>query len=79
MPAGRQCGGDLERDPCSTQIPTDPNSEVLPAADGQQIVTMCLSPAEETLAVSTDRGQMFRLSLAAVHLRKVRPAGGAEL
>lgn len=53
------------------QIPYDPYSEVLPTAEGQQIVTMCMSPAEETLAISTDRGQMYRLSLATVHMRKV--------
>lgn len=40
-------------------------------AEREQIVTMCMSPAEETLAISTDRGQMYRLSLATVHLRKV--------
>lgn len=37
----------------------------------QQIVTMCMSPAEETLAISTDRGQMYHLSLSSIDMKKV--------
>lgn len=32
---------------------------------------MCISPAEETLAISTDRGQLYSFSLSSVELNKV--------
>ncbi|XP_040890430.1 cilia- and flagella-associated protein 57 [Toxotes jaculatrix] len=52
------------------QIPPDPyNNEVTPA-ESQEIHTMCISPAEETLALSTDQGQLYSVSLSSVDINK---------
>lgn len=54
-----------------SQIPPDPYSNDLTPAECQEIDTMCISPAEETLAISTDRGQMYSVSLSTVEANKV--------
>ncbi|XP_069559333.1 cilia- and flagella-associated protein 57 [Brachyistius frenatus] len=55
------------------QIPPEPcGSDSTPAGEGREINTMCISPAEETLAVSTDRGQMYGVSLSSVDVNKER-------
>lgn len=41
-------------------------------SDNQDIETMCISPAEETLAVSTDRGQLYSINLSAVDVTQVK-------
>ncbi|XP_037831258.1 cilia- and flagella-associated protein 57 isoform X3 [Kryptolebias marmoratus] len=51
-------------------IPSDPCSLSCPA-ESQKIDTMCISPAEETLAISTDRGQLYSISLSSVLTNKV--------
>lgn len=33
---------------------------------------MCVSPSEETLAVSTDTGQLYSISLSAVDMKQVK-------
>ncbi|XP_075952842.1 cilia- and flagella-associated protein 57 [Anarhichas minor] len=52
------------------RMPADPCSNELTSAECQEIHTMCISPAEETLAVSTDRGQLYSFSLSSVVLNK---------
>ncbi|XP_068567972.1 cilia- and flagella-associated protein 57 isoform X2 [Cebidichthys violaceus] len=52
------------------RIPADPCSNEPTSAESQEIHTMCISPAEETLAVSTDRGQLYGFSLSSVELNK---------
>ncbi|XP_044067286.1 cilia- and flagella-associated protein 57 isoform X2 [Siniperca chuatsi] len=52
------------------QIPPDPYSNELTPAECQEIDTMCISPAEETLAISTDRGQLYSVSLSSVEMNK---------
>lgn len=32
---------------------------------------MCMSPAEETLAVSTDRGQLYSINLSSAEMKRV--------
>lgn len=54
------------------QIPSDPHSNELDPCDSQAIESMCVSPAEETLAVSTDRGQLYSISLSAVDIKQVK-------
>lgn len=54
------------------QIPSDPSSKELGPSDSQDIETMCMSPSEETLAVSTDRGQLYSISLSAVDVKQVQ-------
>ncbi|XP_041639690.1 cilia- and flagella-associated protein 57 [Cheilinus undulatus] len=52
------------------QIPSDPYcSEMIPA-ECQLIDTMCISPAEETLAISTNKGQLYHFSLSSVETNK---------
>lgn len=55
------------------QIPADPYSNDPGPSDNQDIESMCVSPAEETLAVSTDRGQLYSISLSAVAVDQVKP------
>ncbi|XP_029288716.1 LOW QUALITY PROTEIN: cilia- and flagella-associated protein 57 [Cottoperca gobio] len=50
------------------RIPTH-SSELTPA-ECQVIGTMCMSPAEETLAISTDRGQLYSFSLSTLEINK---------
>ncbi|XP_034387977.1 cilia- and flagella-associated protein 57 [Cyclopterus lumpus] len=52
------------------RIPPDPRSNELTPAECQEIDTMCISPAEETLAISTDRGQLYSFSLSSVEIHK---------
>ncbi|XP_037639358.1 cilia- and flagella-associated protein 57 [Sebastes umbrosus] len=52
------------------RIPPDPCSNELTSAECQEIDTVCISPAEETLAISTDRGQLYSFSLSSVEINK---------
>uniref|UniRef100_A0A3Q1ITP4 EML-like second beta-propeller domain-containing protein n=1 Tax=Anabas testudineus TaxID=64144 RepID=A0A3Q1ITP4_ANATE len=52
------------------QIPPDPYSNEVTAAECQEVDTMCISPAEETLAISTDQGQLYSVSLSSVDVHK---------
>ena len=54
------------------QIPPDPYSNDLSPAEFQEIDTMCISPAEETLAISTDKGQLYSFNLSSVDMIKVK-------
>ncbi|GLD61367.1 cilia- and flagella-associated protein 57 [Lates japonicus] len=51
-------------------IPPDPYSNEVTPAECQEIDTMCISPAEETLAISTDQGQLYSVSLSSVDINK---------
>lgn len=53
------------------QIPPDPCCSDVTPAEYQQIDAICISPAEETLAISTDRGQLYSVSLSSVDMNKV--------
>ncbi|XP_022601312.1 cilia- and flagella-associated protein 57 [Seriola dumerili] len=55
------------------QIPPDKYSNEVTRAECQEIDTMCISPAEETLAISTDQGQLYSLSLSSVDINKEEP------
>ncbi|XP_029007881.1 cilia- and flagella-associated protein 57 [Betta splendens] len=52
------------------QIPPDPFSNEVTAAENQEVDTMCISPAEETLAISTDQGQLYSVSLSVLDMHK---------
>ncbi|XP_024126534.1 cilia- and flagella-associated protein 57 isoform X2 [Oryzias melastigma] len=52
------------------QIPPDPQGDLLTPADGQEIHSMCMSPAEETLAISTTRGQLLSVIVSAADMNK---------
>lgn len=49
------------------QIPVDPYS----SQPLQAIATMCFSPAEKTLVISTDRGKLYRISLTSTEISEV--------
>uniref|UniRef100_A0A667XCB5 Cilia and flagella associated protein 57 n=1 Tax=Myripristis murdjan TaxID=586833 RepID=A0A667XCB5_9TELE len=52
------------------RIRPDPCSEDPAQAELQQISTVCVSPSEETLAVSTEEGQLYSISLSSVETSK---------
>ncbi|MCJ8731889.1 hypothetical protein PDJAM_G00204930 [Pangasius djambal] len=52
------------------KIPPDPCSNEPSQAEQQEIATMCISPSEETLATSTDRGQIYLIALASAEMSK---------
>ncbi|XP_049894725.1 cilia- and flagella-associated protein 57 isoform X1 [Epinephelus moara] len=52
------------------RIPSHPYSNELTPVECQEIDTICISPAEETLAISTDRGQLYSCSLSSVEINK---------
>ncbi|KAK3567777.1 hypothetical protein QTP86_026459 [Hemibagrus guttatus] len=52
------------------RIPPDPCSNEPGQAQQQEITSMCISPSEETLATSTDRGQLYLIALASAEMGK---------
>ncbi|XP_047677974.1 cilia- and flagella-associated protein 57 isoform X2 [Tachysurus fulvidraco] len=52
------------------RIPPDPCSNEPGQAEQQEITSMCISPTEETLAISTDRGQIYLIALASAEISK---------
>ncbi|XP_043977088.1 cilia- and flagella-associated protein 57 [Gambusia affinis] len=50
-------------------LPAPASSDSAPAKC-QEIDTMCMSPAEETLAVSTDRGQLYSINLSSAEMKR---------
>ncbi|XP_063330905.1 cilia- and flagella-associated protein 57 isoform X2 [Pelmatolapia mariae] len=52
------------------KIPLDAYCSGVTLAKYQQIDTICISPAEETLAISTNRGQLYSVSLSSVDMNK---------
>ncbi|XP_051989486.1 cilia- and flagella-associated protein 57 [Xyrauchen texanus] len=51
------------------KIPPEQFTESTPAAP-QEICSLCLSPSEDTLAISTDRGQLYSITLSLAELSK---------
>ncbi|KAM8915709.1 cilia- and flagella-associated protein 57 isoform 2-T2 [Spinachia spinachia] len=52
------------------RIPADPHSNELSLDPHQEVHTMCMSPAEQTLAISTDRGQLYSFSLSSADINR---------
>uniref|UniRef100_A0A673GCI5 Cilia and flagella associated protein 57 n=1 Tax=Sinocyclocheilus rhinocerous TaxID=307959 RepID=A0A673GCI5_9TELE len=52
------------------KIPPELFSNDASSAEQQEISTLCISPSEETLAASTDRGQLYGISLSLAELNK---------
>ncbi|XP_071773803.2 cilia and flagella associated protein 57 [Centroberyx gerrardi] len=52
------------------RIPADPRNNELIQAEHQEIATMCINPSEETLAISTDQGQLYSLMLSSTEMNK---------
>nr|XP_057910756.1 cilia- and flagella-associated protein 57 isoform X2 [Doryrhamphus excisus] len=54
------------------QIPRHHDNSHVTSVECQEITTMCMSPSEETLAVSTDRGQLYGINMVSVDIKKER-------
>uniref|UniRef100_UPI00398EDE99 cilia- and flagella-associated protein 57 n=1 Tax=Pristiophorus japonicus TaxID=55135 RepID=UPI00398EDE99 len=52
------------------KIPQDPFSTDPTQAEQQEIVTLCLSPSEETLIASTNKNQLYSITLASAEMSK---------
>ncbi|KAF5888302.1 cilia- and flagella-associated protein 57, partial [Clarias magur] len=52
------------------RIPPDPCSNEPSQVEQQEISSMCISPSEETLAISTQRGQIYLIALASAEMSK---------
>ncbi|XP_048019038.1 cilia- and flagella-associated protein 57 [Megalobrama amblycephala] len=52
------------------KIPPEMFSNDPSSAEQQEISTLCISPSEDTLAASTDRGQLYSINLSVVDLAK---------
>ncbi|XP_072239030.1 cilia- and flagella-associated protein 57 [Leuresthes tenuis] len=61
---------DLYQKSREIRIPPEPYGNDLTPAESQEIDTMCLSPAEETLAISTDRGQLYSVNLSSADMSR---------
>lgn len=55
---------------CSIQIPPDQCSHEPSHAEQQQIVSLVISPSEETVVTSTDRGQLYSITLSSAEMSK---------
>ncbi|XP_058246907.1 cilia- and flagella-associated protein 57-like [Hemibagrus wyckioides] len=56
------------------RIPQDPCSNEPSLSAQQEIKSMCLSPSEETLAISTQHGQIYHVNLASVEISQNKQA-----
>ncbi|KAA0718887.1 Cilia- and flagella-associated protein 57 [Triplophysa tibetana] len=52
------------------KIPPEPFSNEPSSAEKQEISTLCMSPSEDSLSASTDRGQLYSLPLSLAELHK---------
>uniref|UniRef100_A0A3B3T671 Cilia and flagella associated protein 57 n=1 Tax=Paramormyrops kingsleyae TaxID=1676925 RepID=A0A3B3T671_9TELE len=59
-----------EKDYIKTRIPEDHSISEFSQAKQQEILTLCISPSEETLAASTDSGQLYSISLSSAEMCK---------
>ncbi|CAL8326715.1 unnamed protein product [Arctogadus glacialis] len=55
-------------------IPPDPCSYEPGRAQQQQVATLCLSPGEDTLALSTQQGQLYAINLISTEISRGEPA-----
>ncbi|KAM9859970.1 cilia- and flagella-associated protein 57 [Aulostomus maculatus] len=51
-------------------IPANQWGNEVTSGEDQEITTICMSPAEETLAISTEQGQLYSVSLSSVDISK---------
>ncbi|XP_038622165.1 cilia- and flagella-associated protein 57 [Tachyglossus aculeatus] len=56
------------------RIPPDPNSSDPSQSVKQDIVCLCFSPSEETLVVSTNKNQLYSISMSLIDINKGEPA-----
>ncbi|CAL8317617.1 unnamed protein product [Gadus morhua 'NCC'] len=55
-------------------IPPDPCTYEPGRAQQQQVATLCLSPGEDTLALSTQQGQLYAINLISTEISRGEPA-----
>ncbi|KAM6927807.1 LOW QUALITY PROTEIN: cilia- and flagella-associated protein 57-like [Xenentodon cancila] len=61
-----ETGEDFYRKSGEIQIPSDPYGNNSTPEEYLQIDTMCISPAEETLAISTTQGQLYSINISSL-------------
>ncbi|KAM4741198.1 cilia- and flagella-associated protein 57 [Anableps anableps] len=61
---------DIYRKSREIQIPPAPVSSDLTSAHCQEVDTICISPTEEMLAISTDRGQLYSINLSSAEMKR---------
>ncbi|MCJ8750012.1 hypothetical protein PDJAM_G00194050 [Pangasius djambal] len=64
---------DSYRKTAEIRIPQDPFRQSS-QAERQEITSVCMSPSEETLAISTDQGQIYHINLAVSEISKSKQA-----
>ncbi|OCT84882.1 cilia- and flagella-associated protein 57 [Xenopus laevis] len=61
---------DLYKRSRDIRIPQDEHSTDPTQSEQQEIVCMCLSPSEETVLISTDKGQLYSIALSSAEISK---------
>ncbi|KAM4872713.1 cilia- and flagella-associated protein 57 isoform 2-T3 [Thomomys bottae] len=65
---------DCYRESREIRIPTDPQSNDPSQSDKQDILCMCFSPSEETLIASTNKNQLYSITMSLTEISKGEPA-----
>ncbi|XP_068949908.1 cilia- and flagella-associated protein 57-like [Petaurus breviceps papuanus] len=65
---------DAYRESREIRIPLDQNSNDPSQSDKQEILCMCFSPSEETLIVSTNKSQLYSITMSLTEISKGEPA-----
>ncbi|XP_044533122.1 cilia- and flagella-associated protein 57 [Gracilinanus agilis] len=65
---------DSYRESREIRIPMDPHSNDPSQSDKQEILCMCFSPSEETLIVSTNKSQLYSITMSLTEISKGEPA-----
>jgi hypothetical protein len=56
---------------CLGQIPTDQQSNDPSQSDKQDVLCLCFSPSEETLIASTNKNQLYSITMSLTEISKV--------
>ncbi|XP_048207026.1 cilia- and flagella-associated protein 57 isoform X2 [Perognathus longimembris pacificus] len=65
---------DSYRESREIRIPIDPQSNDPSQSDKQDILCMCFSPSEETLIASTNKNQLYSITMSLTEISKGEPA-----
>ncbi|XP_043860476.1 cilia- and flagella-associated protein 57 isoform X1 [Dromiciops gliroides] len=65
---------DAYRESREIRIPLDQHSNDPSQSDKQEILCMCFSPSEETLIVSTNKNQLYSITMSLTEISKGEPA-----
>nr|XP_021500230.1 cilia- and flagella-associated protein 57 [Meriones unguiculatus] len=65
---------DFYRESREIRIPMDPQSNDPSQSDKQDVLCLCFSPSEETLIASTNRNQLYTITMSLTEISKGEPA-----